>query len=215
MPRDFRRLDLALDKSRWSSGGVSMTPWSPDLALFPLREVWIRCLGVPLHSRCSSTFLSIGRQWGDVISIDFSSLDYGSMEDVRILLLIDVVASLNMGFILKVSGSFREDCRSHGSTRDAGASMEALDEETRSPHLTERVNEPWGLQVNEPPVILGPGLDEKGFCVVFDGNASEVPSIDLYVDLGGASPMKMVLVVLVRRWQYSLELDGEAEDGAD
>ncbi|GAB2295519.1 hypothetical protein Dimus_029684 [Dionaea muscipula] len=38
----------------------------------------------------------------------------------------------------QVSEPFREDCRSKGSLRVVGASMDALDEEPKSPHTTKR-----------------------------------------------------------------------------
>ncbi|GAB2289757.1 hypothetical protein Dimus_024064, partial [Dionaea muscipula] len=45
---DFGKV-LLLDRSWWASEGLSMTPWSDKPILTPKREVWLECVGVPLH----------------------------------------------------------------------------------------------------------------------------------------------------------------------
>ncbi|GAB2267160.1 hypothetical protein Dimus_002145 [Dionaea muscipula] len=99
----FRRA-LSLDECWWSSGGLSMIPWTMSLVLKPLREVWIRCFGLPLHARSARSFMSIGQQWGEVLSIEFGSLDYGVLEEGRICILTDIVPPLNRAFTLLVDG---------------------------------------------------------------------------------------------------------------
>ncbi|GAB2273829.1 hypothetical protein Dimus_008601 [Dionaea muscipula] len=102
---DFRRV-LLLDHSWWTSRGFSMTPWSDELVIKSTREVRIHCFGVPLHARCPKTFKAIGQQWGEVLLIDFGSVESGCLDDGRIKLLTDVVIPLFAAFKLSVDGKF-------------------------------------------------------------------------------------------------------------
>ncbi|GAB2268724.1 hypothetical protein Dimus_003673, partial [Dionaea muscipula] len=98
---EFRKV-LALDRSWWVERGIEMTLWTADLIVKPKREVWLKCLGVPFDVRCSNTFLSIGRQWGEVLSFEFGSVDCGALDDDRIKLLSDVVILFSFAFKLQV-----------------------------------------------------------------------------------------------------------------
>ncbi|GAB2300318.1 hypothetical protein Dimus_034354 [Dionaea muscipula] len=115
------RATLSLDGLWWSSRGIMMTPWSVDLVLNPVREAWIRCIGIPLHARCSGTFMAIGQQMGEVLMIEFGSLASGVLEDGRIHVLTDI-PSLNRAFTLKVDGfdfscEVVEDCAATTQSR--------------------------------------------------------------------------------------------------
>ncbi|GAB2276999.1 hypothetical protein Dimus_011706 [Dionaea muscipula] len=100
---DFRDV-LALGGSWWEGRSVSMTPWSEELVSKPRREAWIRCHRVPLHARCSNTFMSIGQKWGDVLTVEFCSWENGLLDDGRILLFTEVLAPFNCSFTLRVDG---------------------------------------------------------------------------------------------------------------
>ncbi|KAG5555655.1 hypothetical protein RHGRI_006342 [Rhododendron griersonianum] len=45
-------------------------PWSPDFKIEASRTVWLSCFGVPLHAWNSHTSFSIGRSWGEPITLD-------------------------------------------------------------------------------------------------------------------------------------------------
>ncbi|GAB2297780.1 hypothetical protein Dimus_031867 [Dionaea muscipula] len=98
---DFRKT-LQLDRSWWACRGVLMTYWLEKLILKPMREVWISCFGIPLHARCLNTYMSIGRQWGEVLSVEFGSVGSGVLDDDRIKLMTDLVAPLVVQFKLLV-----------------------------------------------------------------------------------------------------------------
>ncbi|KAH7852509.1 hypothetical protein Vadar_025736 [Vaccinium darrowii] len=51
---------------KWFS---SVEAWK-DQNFKPSRCIWISCYGVPLKAWCSSTFINIGKLWGDVIRLD-------------------------------------------------------------------------------------------------------------------------------------------------
>ncbi|GAB2282793.1 hypothetical protein Dimus_017328 [Dionaea muscipula] len=55
----------SLADSWWSGRGVSLLPWTEDLVLRPMREVWAKCLGVPIHARCIGKILDLrlARRW--------------------------------------------------------------------------------------------------------------------------------------------------------
>ncbi|GAB2272146.1 hypothetical protein Dimus_006966 [Dionaea muscipula] len=44
----------SLAASWWSGRGVSLLPWTEDLVLRPMREAWVKCLGVPIHASLPS-----------------------------------------------------------------------------------------------------------------------------------------------------------------
>ncbi|GAB2282390.1 hypothetical protein Dimus_016935 [Dionaea muscipula] len=71
--------------------------------LSPMREVWIKCLGVPLHARCAKT-LSIGQKWGEVLMVEFGSLENGVLDNGRIKIFTDVVTHFFFDFKLLVDG---------------------------------------------------------------------------------------------------------------
>ncbi|GAB2298760.1 hypothetical protein Dimus_032837 [Dionaea muscipula] len=73
--------------------GVSMTPWTEDMMMKLKREVWNRCLGIPLYSRSPNMFLSIGKHWGDVLMVEFSSVISGSLDDRRINILTEIAGT--------------------------------------------------------------------------------------------------------------------------
>ncbi|GAB2280754.1 hypothetical protein Dimus_015380 [Dionaea muscipula] len=64
----------------------------------------VRCIRVPLHARCSGTFMAIGQQWGVVLMIEFGSLVNGVLKDGRINILTEVISPLNRAFKLMVDG---------------------------------------------------------------------------------------------------------------
>ncbi|GAB2266587.1 hypothetical protein Dimus_001581, partial [Dionaea muscipula] len=100
---DFRRATTS-DGLWWVRRGVSMTPWMEDLVIQPLRDVWIRCSGAPFHVRCPSTLMAIGKHWGDVLMVEFGTVESCSLDDGRILISTDVEAPLHCGFKLMVDG---------------------------------------------------------------------------------------------------------------
>ncbi|GAB2268802.1 hypothetical protein Dimus_003747, partial [Dionaea muscipula] len=95
---------LSLERVWWSSRGLSMTPLSEEIDLVPRREAWLRCFGVPIYARCSSTFMAIGQRWGDVVTIVFGSLESGELEDGRVNIVTDVGSPINCSFTLVVDG---------------------------------------------------------------------------------------------------------------
>ncbi|GAB2275743.1 hypothetical protein Dimus_010493 [Dionaea muscipula] len=99
----FRKV-LALDQSWSVSRGLEMTSWSAQLIINPLREVWLKSYRVSLHARCPSTFLAISRQWGEVLSVEFGSLESGFLDEGRIKILSNVVTPLPSAFKLLVNG---------------------------------------------------------------------------------------------------------------
>ncbi|GAB2294123.1 hypothetical protein Dimus_028342 [Dionaea muscipula] len=62
------------------------------------------CFGTPLHARCTQTFMAIGKQWGEVLRIEYGSLESGLLEEGRICIMNDVVSPLICSFTLKVDG---------------------------------------------------------------------------------------------------------------
>ncbi|GAB2299420.1 hypothetical protein Dimus_033489 [Dionaea muscipula] len=101
---DFGKV-LSLNALWWASRGFSMKPWSEDAVILSKREVWIRCHGVPFHARCPSTFVSIGKQWpGDVLSVEFGSVESGVLDEGRINILTDALTPFNFAFTLMVDG---------------------------------------------------------------------------------------------------------------
>lgn len=44
--------------------------WSPNFVIDAFCHVWLNCYGMPLHLWNSDTFFSIGRIWGDSITLD-------------------------------------------------------------------------------------------------------------------------------------------------
>ncbi|GAB2283112.1 hypothetical protein Dimus_017642 [Dionaea muscipula] len=100
-----------------------MTPWSDDLVLKPMCEVWIKYVRVPLHARCTSTFMAIGQHWGEVLMVEFGSLESGFLDDGRIHILLDVVNPFSFDFKLKVDGK-EFDC---GVVEDGSAIKQMKD----------------------------------------------------------------------------------------
>lgn len=45
-------------------------PWSPESNIELSRTVWLNCYGIPLHVWNANTFFSIGRIWGEPITLD-------------------------------------------------------------------------------------------------------------------------------------------------
>ncbi|GAB2265973.1 hypothetical protein Dimus_001004, partial [Dionaea muscipula] len=130
-----------------------MTPSTTDPVLKPRREAWIRCVGVPLHARSPNPFISTRKNWGDILSVKFGYLENGSLEDGRVLLLIDVVSFVFSGFMLQVNGKtfecwvleeclalllsretevFREEHHIHGLSTGAEVAMADAEEKHRT-----------------------------------------------------------------------------------
>ncbi|KAH7860353.1 hypothetical protein Vadar_012436 [Vaccinium darrowii] len=59
------------------------------------RCVWISCFGVPLNAWCSSTFINIGKLWGDVIRIDELTEKSIAFDKGRLFILTDYLDCIN------------------------------------------------------------------------------------------------------------------------
>lgn len=69
-------------------------PWSPNFAFEASREVWLECYGVPLHLWNHDTFFSIGKIWGEPITLDDATSKGSSFSSGRVQ-----ISSKNFGVI--------------------------------------------------------------------------------------------------------------------
>ncbi|KAH7842865.1 hypothetical protein Vadar_009918 [Vaccinium darrowii] len=68
------------------------------------RCVWISCYGVPLNAWCSSTFINIGKLWGDVIRIDELTEKSIAFDKGRMFILTDFLDCINEVIHVKING---------------------------------------------------------------------------------------------------------------
>ncbi|KAH7852824.1 hypothetical protein Vadar_029715 [Vaccinium darrowii] len=59
------------------------------------RCVWISCFGVPLKAWCSSTFIEIGKLWGEVIRLDEMTENLFAFDKGRMFVLTDFLDRIN------------------------------------------------------------------------------------------------------------------------
>ncbi|GAB2301050.1 hypothetical protein Dimus_035086 [Dionaea muscipula] len=98
------RLSLSLDGLWWRSRGLSIKPWSEGLVLIPRRVAWLRCFGIPLYARCPETFMAIGKRCGEVLRVEYDSLESDILEDGRISIITEALSPLFCSFTLMVEG---------------------------------------------------------------------------------------------------------------
>ncbi|KAF7127348.1 hypothetical protein RHSIM_Rhsim11G0150800 [Rhododendron simsii] len=86
--------------SKWSS---SVQAWD-DQKIPPSRCVWIFCYGVPLNAWCSSTFIEIGKVWGDVIKLDELTEKFIAFNKGRLFIITDYLDCINEVVHIKING---------------------------------------------------------------------------------------------------------------
>ncbi|XP_058201387.1 uncharacterized protein LOC131316125 [Rhododendron vialii] len=70
----------------------------------PSRCVWISCYGVPLNAWCSSTFIEIGKLWGDVIKLDELTEKFIAFDKGRMFIITDYLDCINEVVHIKING---------------------------------------------------------------------------------------------------------------
>ncbi|KAG5539362.1 hypothetical protein RHGRI_019796 [Rhododendron griersonianum] len=86
--------------SKWFS---SVQAWD-NQKIPPSRCVWISCYGVPLNAWCSSTFIEIGKFWGDVIKLDELTEKSIAFDKGRMFIITDYLDCINEVVHVKING---------------------------------------------------------------------------------------------------------------
>ncbi|KAG5520652.1 hypothetical protein RHGRI_033285 [Rhododendron griersonianum] len=86
--------------SRWFS---SVQAWD-NQKIPSSRCVWISCYGVPLNAWCSSTFIEIGKLWGDVIKLDELTEKFIAFDKGRMFIITDYLDCINEVVHIKING---------------------------------------------------------------------------------------------------------------
>ncbi|KAG5564116.1 hypothetical protein RHGRI_000336 [Rhododendron griersonianum] len=79
-------------------------PWSPDFTIEASRTVWLNCYGVPLHVWNSDTFFSIGRNWGEPITLDDATSKGLSFSSGKVQISTNSFGVINQEVNLEVNG---------------------------------------------------------------------------------------------------------------
>ncbi|GAB2270482.1 hypothetical protein Dimus_005376 [Dionaea muscipula] len=145
--------------------GVSMQPWSDGLILKPFREVWITCFRISLHTRCPNTFLSIGHRWGEVLTIEFDSLERRLMDDGRVNILTNIMTPLNFAFKLMINGK-AFDCRVVEESPVSLSRLQDRVDPARSPghELSREVKQNQGLELDVGAAMADPEEKRRSPC---------------------------------------------------
>ncbi|KAE9444633.1 hypothetical protein C3L33_23469, partial [Rhododendron williamsianum] len=86
--------------SKWFS---SVQAWD-NQKIPPSRCVWISCYGVPLNAWCSSTFIEIGKIWGDVVKLDELTEKFIAFDKGRMFIITDYLDCINEVVHIKING---------------------------------------------------------------------------------------------------------------
>ncbi|KAG5547375.1 hypothetical protein RHGRI_013160 [Rhododendron griersonianum] len=86
--------------SKWFS---SVQAWD-NQKIPSSRCVWISCYGVPLNAWCSSTFIEIGKLWGDVIKLDELTEKFIAFDKGRMFIITDYLDCINEVVHIKING---------------------------------------------------------------------------------------------------------------
>lgn len=78
--------------------------WSPDIEDVRRRNVWISCYGVPLHGWSAVTFRKIAQLWGEVITMDESTIKGLSFAAGKIMIATDKWERINESIEIEVKG---------------------------------------------------------------------------------------------------------------
>lgn len=90
--------------SVWNKAFASLQKWVPGLNA-NMRDVWIQCLGVPLHGWAEEVFMAIGGNFGEAVKIAKETLDKSNMEFGRLCVKTDLIGFINREVKIKIFGS--------------------------------------------------------------------------------------------------------------
>ncbi|KAF7151536.1 hypothetical protein RHSIM_Rhsim02G0177400 [Rhododendron simsii] len=101
-----RNTECSICLGQFAEGdNVSVLPVSWDnQKIPPPRCVWISCYGIPLNAWCSSTFIEIGKFWGDVIKLDELTEKSIAFDKGRMLIIMDYLDCINELVHIKING---------------------------------------------------------------------------------------------------------------
>ncbi|KAI8524293.1 hypothetical protein RHMOL_Rhmol13G0139200 [Rhododendron molle] len=86
--------------SKWFT---SVQAWD-NQKIPPSKCVWISCYGVPLNAWCSSTFIEIGKLWGDEIKLDELTEKFIAFDKGRMFIITDYLDCINEVVHIKING---------------------------------------------------------------------------------------------------------------
>ncbi|KAH7834800.1 hypothetical protein Vadar_019851 [Vaccinium darrowii] len=96
--------DFLLDKDNLLPNWFTSVKVWDNQSIKPSRCVWISCYGVPLNAWCSSTFIDVGKLWGDVIRLDELTEKFIAFDKGRMFILTEYFDCINEVVHVKFNG---------------------------------------------------------------------------------------------------------------
>ncbi|GAB2292961.1 hypothetical protein Dimus_027185 [Dionaea muscipula] len=94
------------EKNKWLNRWFDcITPWTVNTLPSFGREVWLSCYGVPVHTWNVTTFLNIGKLWGEVIQIEEDTARGEHYDIGKVKVFSYVSSNINQPMKLKVGNT--------------------------------------------------------------------------------------------------------------